>query len=99
MQRVVSFDSKLSYKAREFLRLKNKCIKLLTTSKIAGHKDRLKQLHSLSFEERINIMCNLAAKELIRDQIRINGHPLLSFHIHSPQLSTKINNYFLRQNL
>ena len=64
---MVSFDTELNYKVREFLRLKSKHAKLLTTNKIAGHEDRVKQLRDLSFADRINIMCNHATKKLIRD--------------------------------
>ena len=63
-QKVVSFDSALSYKAREFLSLKSKLTKLLTTFKIADHQTNLKQKKELIFDERINVMCNHKAKEL-----------------------------------
>ena len=64
---MVSFNSKLSYEVRKFLQLKKKHMKLLITTKVVGHQDRVKQPHDLSFEERINAMCDQAAKELIRD--------------------------------
>ena len=89
MQRVVSFNSKLSCEVRELLRLKNRHVNLLTTCKIVGHQDRVKQWKELTFEERINIMCDLAAKELIREQIRINGSPNLPFLTHSPRIFNK----------
>ena len=65
-QKVVSFDIVLSYEIREFLRLKKKHIRLLTTSKIAGHQDRVKQRIELTFDELLNILCNREAKELMR---------------------------------
>ena len=36
-QKVISFNSKLSEIAREFLSIRNKFVKNLTTEKIAGH--------------------------------------------------------------
>ena len=65
-QKVVSFDVALSYEIREFLRLKKKHVRLLTTSKIAGHQDRVKQRIELTFDELLNILCNREAKELTR---------------------------------
>ena len=85
----MSFNSKLSYEVREFLRLKNKYIKLLTTCKIAGHQDRVKQQQKLTFEERINTMCDHEAKELIREQIRTNSNPALLFPTYSPWVFNK----------
>ena len=90
-QRVVSFDTALSYEIREFLRLKRKYLRLLTTFKIAGHQDSVKQRMELTFEELINIMCDREAKELICRQIRLNGYPQFPFHYQSPQLLNKQN--------
>ena len=78
----------LSYEIREFLRLKRKYLRILTTFKIAGHQDRVKQRMELAFEELINIMCDREAKELICRQIRLNGNPQFPFHYQSPQLLT-----------
>ena len=85
-QKVVSFDSKLSYEVREFLRLKHKYIELLTTFKIAGHQDKVKQSKELTFEERVNILCDQEAKILIRNQINIQGTPSFPFSFQSPVL-------------
>ena len=62
-QRIVFFNNELNYKACEFLRLKSKHIRLLTTNKIAGHQDKVKQLRNVSFAERINVMCDHATKK------------------------------------
>ena len=64
-QKVVSFDSTLSCKTQEFLSLKSKHSKLLTTFKIADHQTNLKQKKELIFDERINVICDHKAKELM----------------------------------
>ena len=71
IQKVVSFDSKLSYKVHELLHIKSTYIRELSTFKIVGHQDDVKKAYELSFEERINIQCNAEAKKLIREQIMI----------------------------
>ena len=88
-QKVVSFDSTLSCKTQEFLSLKSKHSKLLTTFKIADHEDRVKQKKELTFDKRINIMCDYEAKELTCKQIRIQGASLFSFMFHSPRILNK----------
>ena len=85
-QHVVSFDSALSYKVREFLHIKETYIRRLQTIKISGHQDKVKKHHELSFEERINILCDDGAKELIREQIVVNGNPPFPFQFSSLQV-------------
>ena len=50
-QKVVSFDSKLSYEVRKLLYIKGTYIRELSTFKIAGHQDEVKKAYELSFEE------------------------------------------------
>ena len=83
-QRVVSFNSKLSYEVREFLSIKNTCIRKMHTFKIASHQEKVKKLHELSFAERVNIMCDEEAKKLIREQILLNIRPSFPFQFNSP---------------
>ena len=66
-QKVISFDSKLSYIVRELLYIKHAYINSLTTVKIAGYQDEVKRLNALSFLERLNIQCDLEAKKLIQE--------------------------------
>ena len=79
IQKVVSFDSKLSYKVYELLHIKSTYIRDLSTFKIAGYQDDVKKAHKLSFEKQINIQCDAEAKKLIREQIISNGIPLFPF--------------------
>ena len=66
-QRVISFNSKLSYIVQELLHIKWSYINNLTMVKIAGHQDNMKRLNALSFLECLNILCDLEAKKLIRE--------------------------------
>ena len=66
-QRVISYDSKLSYVVQELLYIKQFYINSLTIVKIVGYQDDVKRLNALSFLERLNIQCDLEAKHLIRD--------------------------------
>ena len=52
---------------------------MLHTFKIAGHQDKVKKDDELLFGEWINILCDNEAKELIREQIRVNGQPPTPF--------------------
>ena len=61
------FNSKLSYEVQDLLQIKSSHVKDLQTIKIAGHQDKMKKHHELSFEERISMRCDKEAKELIRD--------------------------------
>jgi len=54
-QRVISFNSKLSYVVWELLHVKQSYINNLTTVKIAGYQDEVKRLSALSFLEYLNI--------------------------------------------
>ena len=92
-QKVVSFDMSLSYEIREFLRLKRKYLRSLTTFKIAGHQDRVKQRIELNFDELINIMCDHKAKQLITQQLRLNNSPSFPFHFQSPKLFNRNKDY------
>jgi len=90
IQKVVPFDSKLSYEVRELQHIKSTYIRKLSTFKIAGHQDDVKKAYDLSFEERINILCDAEAKQLIREQIESNGSPTFPFQLKSP---TVVNNF------
>ena len=79
IQKVVPFDSKLSYEVRELQHIKRTYIKEFSIFKIAGHQDEVKKAYDLSFEERMNILCNAEAKQLIREQIALNGTPIFLF--------------------
>ena len=79
IQKVVPFDSKLSYEVRELQHIKSTYIKEFSTFKIAGHQDDVKKAYDLSFEERINILCDTEAKQLIREQVASNGTPIFPF--------------------
>jgi len=80
----------LSYEVRELQHIKRTYIKEFSTFKIAGHQDEVKKAYDLSFEERINILCNAEAKQLIREQIALNGTPIFLFQPKSP---TVVNNF------
>ena len=90
IQKVVPFDSKLSYKVHELQHIKSTYIRKFSTFKIAGHQDDVKKAYDLSFEERINILCDAGAKQLIREQIASNGIPIFPFQLKSP---TVVNNF------
>ena len=78
-QKVISFDSKLSYIVRKLLHMKQAYINSLTTVKIAGHQDEVKRLNALSFLDRLNIQCDLEVKRLIQEQIEFDGNLSFSF--------------------
>ena len=50
-QRVISYDSKLSYVVQELLHIKQSYINSLTMVKIAAHQDDVKRLNALSFSK------------------------------------------------
>ena len=86
IQKVVPFDSKLSYEVRELQHIKGTYIREFSTFKISGHQDDVKKAYDLSFEERINILCNAETKQLIREQIALNGTPIFPFQLKSPKV-------------
>ena len=55
IQKVVPFNSKLSYKVCELQYIKSTYIREFSTFKIAGYQDDIKKAYELSFEEQINI--------------------------------------------
>ena len=67
IQKVVPFDSKLSYEVRELQHIKSTYIREFSTFKIADYQDDVKKAYDLSFEEQINILCDAEAKQLIRE--------------------------------
>ena len=76
----------MSYKVRELQHIKCTYIREFSTFKIAGHQDDVKKAYDLSFEERINILCDTEAKQLIREQIALNSTPIFPFQLKSPKV-------------
>ena len=94
-QRLISFDSKLSYVIRELLYVKQSYINNLTMVKIAGYQDNVKRLNALSFLECLNILCDLEAKKLIREQIDIAGNPFFPFQFNSSIVLDRSNSFLV----
>ena len=63
--------------------------------KIVGHQDNVKRLNALSFLERLNILCNLEVKKLIRKQIDVDGNPSFPFQFDSPIVLDKSNSFLV----
>ena len=89
--RVVSFDSKLSCPVRELINIKSTYARALSTIKIAAYQDDAKKSYELSFLERLNILCDIEAKQLIRDMMNLNRTTSLPFQFHSPLVSNKLH--------
>ena len=61
--------------------------------KIAGHQDNVKRLNTLSFLEHLNILYDLEAKKLIREQIDVARNPSFPFQFDSPIVLNKSNSF------
>ena len=88
--RVISMDSKLSYIVQEIIDIKRNYIAQLMAIKIAAHQDNIKRFSKLSFFERLNVRCDVEAKQLISNAITANYTPSLPFQFNSPMILNKV---------
>ena len=77
-------STKLHQVVREIMLVKQECLHQLVTVKVDAHQDEVTSYTNLSFHERLNVHCDAAAKQLIRQAIQNGRHIPFPFELQSP---------------